>query len=235
MNRSTKIKLGVAAVAALAVAGGGGAIAATKVWSPDQERQAVIDDAAKQLGVTPGELSDALKQALKNRVDDAVQAGRLTKEQGDGLKARIDSGDTPFLFGGFGFPHHGFDHVGPFGDFGAAASYLGLTQAEVRSQLADGKTLAAIAKDQGKTVDGLVQALVKAASDKIDAAVDAGRLTKSQADDMKADLKDAVTDLVNDKHRLSFRSPRFDFRGHGFRPHFRGFDEDAWRFRRPSA
>jgi polyhydroxyalkanoate synthesis regulator phasin len=234
VNRSAKVKLGVAAVAAVAVAGGGGAIAATRIFSPDQERQAVIDDAAKQLGVTPTELSDALTQALKNRVDDAVQAGRLTKEEGDALKERIDSGRTPFFFGGLGFPKHGLDHVGPFGSFDAAASYLGLTEAEVRARLFAGNTLAEIAKNRGKSVDGLVQALVKAASDRIDAAVDAGKITKSQADKSKADLRDAVTDLVNGEHRFSFRGPRFDSRGPGFRHRFGGFGEDAWRFRRPS-
>lgn len=37
---------------------------------------------------------------------------------------------------------------------------MGLTKAELREQLAVGKTLAEIAKAEGKSVDGLVQALV---------------------------------------------------------------------------
>src|SRR5213592_2898990 len=72
VSRNARLKLVGASLAALAVAGGGVAIAATKPWSPRAESQAVINDAAKQLGVTPTQLSNALKRALKNRVDDAV-------------------------------------------------------------------------------------------------------------------------------------------------------------------
>ena len=94
-----KRKILVAGAAALAVAGGGAAIAASKSGSPQEESKAVVDDAAKQLGITPAKLSSALKQALENRVDAAVAAGRLTKEQGDALKQRIEAEDFPMLGG----------------------------------------------------------------------------------------------------------------------------------------
>ena len=142
MDRSTKIKIAAGAVVAFAVAGGGAAVAATQAWSPQEESQAVIDDAAEQLGVEPSELSDALKQALENRVDQAVEDGRLTEEQADALKERIDSGDAPLVFGVFGGPGFGHGHFGHFADLDAAATYLGLTEAELRAELEDGKTLA---------------------------------------------------------------------------------------------
>jgi hypothetical protein len=179
MKTNTKVKLGAVAAAALAVAGGGVAVAATDAWSPRDEAEAVIDDAAQQLGVEPAELSEALKHALKNRVDEAVADGRLTVEQGDRLKERIDASDVPLPFGVFGPKGFG-DHIGPFfGSFSTAATYLGLTEAELRSRLADGDTLAEVAREEGKSVDGLVQALVTTAADKIDVAVDAGKLTKA--------------------------------------------------------
>jgi hypothetical protein len=243
----SKLKIAGALVAVAAVAGGGAAIAATKAWSPHEESQAVIDDAAKQLGVTPAQLSDALKQALENRIDEAVADGRLTKAQGDELKKRIESSEVPLPFGFFGL-HPGlksFGFFGPFPNFDAAASYLGLAPAQLRTELGQGKSLAQIAKDKGKSVDGLVQALVKAADDRIDAAVASGKLTKSQADDVKADLKDRITDLVNGtfkRHPFGFRIPRGRFRGFdGFRgprlePGFPGFGGKLWpRPDRPSA
>ena len=52
--------------------GAAGAIAASGVLSPEEESKAIIDDAASQLGVEPDELSGALEQALKNRIDAAV-------------------------------------------------------------------------------------------------------------------------------------------------------------------
>jgi hypothetical protein len=183
------------AVACLAVAGGGAAFAATQLGSPQQENQAVVNDAAEQLGIEPTALSSALKKALENRVDEAVAAGRLTKAQGVELKQRIESGDLP-LFGGPGFGFH-HEQGALFGGVDAAASYLGLTGAQLRSQFQSGKSLVDIAKAQGKSVDGLVQAIIAAAKTKVDAAVAAGRLTRSQADSILGGLKSHVTDFVN--------------------------------------
>jgi hypothetical protein len=207
VTRRNKVLAGV--VAAVAVTGGGAAIAASKLGSPREESQAVIDDAAQQLGVQPGALSDALKNALENRVDAAVAAGRITKDEGDAIKSRIESGDFP-LFGvpGFGFHHHGGVF---FGGLDAAATYLGLTEAELRTQLESGKTLAQIAQEKGKSVDGLIQALVDAAKTKLDAAVKDGRLTQVQEDSILTDLKQHVTDLVNGT--LPEHPRDHDFRG----------------------
>ena len=60
-------KILMAGVAAVAVAGGGAAIAASKSGSPQEESKAVVEDAAKQLGVTPAKLSSALKKALEKK------------------------------------------------------------------------------------------------------------------------------------------------------------------------
>ena len=58
---------------------------------PSDESKAVIDEPPRS-SASSRALTDALKQALKNRVDAAVEAGRLTEEQADELKKRIDSG-----------------------------------------------------------------------------------------------------------------------------------------------
>jgi len=207
MASSVKPRVIAGAVAGLAVAGGGAALAADQLGgSPQQENQAVVNDAAKQLGVTPGALSSALKKALENRVDAAVAAGRLTKAQGDELKQRIESGDMP-LFAGPGLRmHHMFGMVGHGLD--AAASYLGLSEDQLRTQLENGKTLADVAKTQSKSVDGLVDAILANAKQHLDAAVKAGRITKSQEDSILSDMKARTKDFVNGK------APRFGFRHH---------------------
>jgi hypothetical protein len=186
-------KIVATGVAALAIAGSGAAVAATGFGTPQQESKAVIDDAAEQLGVDSSDLSAALKQAFENRIDAAVAAGRITKAEGDALKAQIESQDYPLLAGP-GFGHHGghgFRHLA------AAATYLGLSETELRTQLAAGKTLADVAKAQGKTVDGLVAALVADEKKELDAAVSSGRLTQVQADEMLANAEQRFTDLVN--------------------------------------
>ena len=208
MASSLKPRVIAGAVAGLAVAGGGAALAADQLGgSPQQENQAVVNDAAKQLGVTPGALSSALKKALENRVDAAVAAGKLTKAQGDELKQRIESGDLPLFAGPGGLRmHHMFGMVGPGLD--AAASYLGLSEDQLRTQLENGKTLAEVAKSQNKSVDGLVDAIVADAKQHLDAAVKAGKITKSQEDSILSDMKARTKDFVNGK------APRFGFRHH---------------------
>lgn len=198
----TRRNLIVIAVAALAVVGAGGAIAATgALGSPREESQGILDDAAKQLGVDSAKLSDALRTAMANRIDAAVAAGDLTKEQGDAIKERIQSDGFPLLGlkPAFAFGHHGPGrHHGPFGaKLDAAADYLGLSEAELRAALASGKTLAEVAKAEDKTVDGLVEALVAAAREKLDAAVERGDLTRTRADAMIAGLEARLTDVVN--------------------------------------
>jgi len=208
MKSKRKLMLGLGVL--LAAAGGGVAIAASDS-SPAEENQAVLDDAAKQLGVSPTKLSDALKKALSDRVEAAVAAGRITKAEADALKQRINSDDFP-LFGGF---HRGFGHFGFFGRLSAAADYLGLTEAQLRSELESGKSLAQVAQAHGKSVDGLVDALVAAAKKHLDAAVAAGRLTKAQETEMLNGLRERITSLVNST-RLG---PPDGFRHLGFR-HF---------------
>lgn len=206
MDSNAKRKLVVGVAAGLLLVGAGGAFAAERLTSPKEESQAVINDAAKRLGIEPAKLNDALKGALEDRVDTAVADGRLTKAEGEALKQRIEAGDTPLFFGGAG-PHGGpggfHDGFGfgfalhDGGGLAAAATYLGLTPAELRTQLSNGKSLADVAKAQNKSVSGLVDALTADAKTKLDAAVKAGRLTQSQADDMLAELKSHLTDFVN--------------------------------------
>jgi hypothetical protein len=209
MDGKLKRRMIVGGVAALAVAVTGGAYAATRDTTPRQESQAVINDAAQQLGVQPAQLSSALRKALANRVDAAVADGRITKAEGDALKARINSGDFPLFGGG---PHRGlgrFGH-GPGLHFHpqveAAASYLGLTEAQLRTQLNSGRTLAQIARSRDKSVDGLVDALVKAQNAKLDQAVKDGRLTQAQANEIKQGQRERIADFVNNgQFRFRFR------------------------------
>ena len=197
-----------AAAVALLVAGLGaaGAIAASGIFSSNDESEAVIVDAASQLGVEPSELSDALKQALKNRIDEAVDDGRLTEERASELKERIEADDYPLLFGRGG--HRGPGGLGVYGRHGhfealaTAASFLGLTETELREELED-KTLAEIAKEQGKTVAGLVQQLVATQTKRIDDAVTEGKLTQEQATELKAALQERMEALVNGELRRS--------------------------------
>ena len=223
----------MSSVIGVAVVAAGSAVAATKLESPRGQSKAIIDDAAGRLHVTPQALSSALKKALEDQVDAAVAAGRLTKQQGDELKARIAKGQAPIM-GGFGFgffhrrPGFGFEPRGEMFGRGfaggivgagskAAAAYLGITQAQLRSALASGKSLAQIAKAHGKTTDGLVAAIVAAAKTRLDKAVAGKHLSSAEEKAILGGLEQLVRSFVT-------HSPREMLR-HGFPP---GFGHRFW-------
>jgi hypothetical protein len=220
MEKKVKRRMAMGAAALVAVAGGGAAIAATQL-TPKQESQAVLNDAAAQLGVTPNELSAALKSALEKRIDAAVTAGRITKAQGDEMKQRIESGDFP-LFGMVPGPGM-MEHREMFGGLDAAAAYLGLSEDTLHTQLESGKSLADIAKAQGKSVDGLVQGLVADMKKHLDEAVAEGHLTKAQETQMLSRAEQGIRAMVNGTPPVGMPGPGFGFR-HDFdgRPSFNG-------------
>ena len=78
----------------------------------------------------------------------------------------------------------------------ATAAYLGLTRDELIQQVKSGKTLAQIAGEQGKSVDGLVDALVAAGTAQLDQKVADGTLTAAQRDQIVSQLKSRVTAFV---------------------------------------
>jgi hypothetical protein len=216
MKKLTSKTALVATVAGLAVAGGGAALAGSQTDSPGSS---FLDSVAKHLGISSERLEDATKAAAIDQVNEALRAGKLTQEQADELKSRIESGDFPgFLAPGFfGFREHAPD-FGPdghhlfFGDkLSSAAQYLGLTEAELREQLENGKSLADVAKAKGKSVEGLKDTILAGAKADLDEAVADERLTREQADAIYERLESSIDEIVNvafkKRGELHFRGP----------------------------
>jgi hypothetical protein len=88
-----------------------------------------------------------------------------------------------------------------------------MTEAALREALQDGKTLAQVAKDRGKSVDGLVSALVADKKQRIDQAVEDGDLMRAQANEILEDLRGRTADLVNGRMPARPHFKRFWGRG----------------------
>jgi hypothetical protein len=231
--RDLKSKRVVAAASALALAvGAGAAVAASKGAGSSQD--SFLSRVAGHLGISTQKLEDATKAAAIDQVDEDLKAGRITTAQADELKARINKGELPFLHGfgprafgprGFGPPMR-FHADGPGHGRGisAAADYLNLSIPQVLQKLASGKSLAQIAKDQHKSVDGLKDAMIADAKTHLDQAVKDGYLTQAQADDMLNELKSHIDEIVNGNF----------FRGHR-EFHWRSGPPDASAWRLPAA
>ena len=158
-------------------------------------------------GKSAAGLIDALVAAEKTELAAAVTAGRITQAQSDQIAttlkdrvtAHVNGTEPAHGPGGFGGPGgHGFGH-GPGGDdFTAAATYLGVTETALATQLQAGKTLAQVADaTSGKSAAGLIDALVAHETTELGAAVTAGRITQAQRDQMVATLKARFTALAN--------------------------------------
>lgn len=213
MDWTVKRKLAAAGAGIAVLAGAGGAYAVTNGSARD-DRQAFLNDAAGRLKVTPQELEAALQGALSDRLDAAVAAGRLTRQQADEIKQRAKQhGGLPFpgpgRFGGgpppppFGGPPPPGAPHGPGGPFGAgldaAAKYLGLTDVQLRRQLWSGKSLAQVAGDRNKSVDGLKGAIEDAVKSELDKAVADKRITKADEQRELSELHSRIAEIVSRK------------------------------------
>lgn len=138
-----------------------------------------------------------------NAVDKLLADGKITQDQANKAKAAIPGRITQFV-----------DHTWPktkpqpranIGTFLGglvkdARDYLGLSQQDLMTQLRSGKSLGDIANaTAGKDRQGLIDTLVTDANGKIDQAVQQGRLTQAQADQLKTRVRDAVTKAVDHK------------------------------------
>jgi hypothetical protein len=191
--RRKHVIAGAVTVAALA-GGTAGAVAATD--DRKAAEQTVLSDAAKSLGVTADELRSALANAEDARIDAQVEAGNLTQAQADEIKQRRQQEGTVL---GLGRGDHGpgGHHGGPGGRFflADAAKAIGISESTLITQLRDGKDLTAIAKANGKTLDDVKSAVKASAKTRLDADLEAGRITQAQHDEEIAELDEHVDRL----------------------------------------
>jgi hypothetical protein len=228
VDRKLKRRLAIGGAVLVAFGAAGGAYAVTS--SNDNPRDAYLNDLATRLHVSRDQLDSALKGAFEDRLDAAVKAGKLTQSEADNIKKKVEQsgvvpglggpgpGPGPFLGKGPGPGGPGFGFRFGFG-IGAAADdvahYLGLTQAQLRDQIASGKSLADVAKAQNKSLDGLKSKIESAAKTQLDKAVAAKKITQEEANNLLDKLKANVDDLVNAKPG--------QFKTHMFRKgHFNG-------------
>jgi AraC-like DNA-binding protein len=179
----------VIAAVVLGVVGLGGTALATS----SSGGNSFLNDVAHRLGISPAKLQSAINGAQADRLNQLVKQGKLTRAQANAIEKRMKQHGSAGSFAGplagpfGGFRHHGFRGgprpsfgFGPMGSLQTAASYLGISQDALGKDLRSGKTLAAIAKANGKSASGLESAMLAPAKTHLDSAVKSGRLTKAQ-------------------------------------------------------
>jgi len=155
------------------------------------------DALADSLGISRSELNEKRKAAVDETLDEAVDNGRLTQEQADKIK------------------NHDWGRAGKLVDtaknaltdiFGAAASTLGMTTEELRTELKDGKSLADIAAEQNVGTDKLKADITAEIDEQLDKAVADGTITQERADAIAKKVAEHIDDVIDHD------GPRFEWR-----------------------
>lgn len=156
-----------------------------------QQEGKTLKQIAEGKGITEAKLLEFLKTQHQKRIEQLLADGKITQAQADEMKAHMTDEhlqkiiDNTGKFGGKG----GHGGKGDFFLHGAGgeelATFLGLTEEELRTAKHEGKTLAQIAEGKGITQDKLIAFLQTQQQKQLAQAVTDGKITQEQADAMK--------------------------------------------------
>jgi phage-related minor tail protein len=196
MSRN-KWALAVAAGAFTTALIGGVALAGFQLPALDTAGPATVPSVAN------ASTDQASRTKLKAILDAMVTKGTITQAQEDAILQAVAAAEpTPKPNVPNTKPRTTVPSVMSFiGDLTKAASdYLGMDTKTLLAQLRDGKSVADIANGlsaQGKSAQGLIDALTKTANAKLDVAVGANKLTADQAATLKPKIAAEITTFVN--------------------------------------
>ena len=221
------LRLAIPAVAALLVAGGaiavtasatglkiGSPLAATASPSPKPSAgtaagnaggkaaaacQAYLGHLATQLGVSQAKLAAASAAALKATIQDQVTSGKLTQAQADKIEAKLPAtGLCSAAINGIGRTKAA---VATSAYLTAAASALGVTEAQLKADLKSGQNLSQVAAAQKVSEADFKTRVTASIKSKLDAAVAAKAITQAQEDAQLAKLQVGDPPYWNSTHK----------------------------------
>lgn len=153
--------------------------------------------------VTVQKVIDAMVQDGLDELAADVKAGQITQAEADAHKAEVTLRATDQVNNGFG-GHEGDHRGGPgmrhaeaVSDTSVIAKAIGMTEAQLLTELNAGKTPAQVATAHNVAVQKVIDALVQDGLDELAADVKAGSITQAQADAEKAEVTQRATDQVN--------------------------------------
>jgi predicted DNA-binding protein YlxM (UPF0122 family) len=151
-----------------------------------------LGEVAEAQGIDTQAIVDAVYAQVAETLEQAVEDGRLTQEQVDGMLERLAECDgeqlrclgLPFgpSLGTRGDFRKGGGWWGPWGGLDAAAEVLGMETDELTAELRDGKTLAEIAEEKGVDFEAVQDAMNAQMEQMLQEAEDEGTLSPECAE-----------------------------------------------------
>lgn len=171
---------------------------------------------AEILGISVEDYDAAVDQAQERVVGDAVTEGWLTEDQAEMLQWRMEQAPGLGMRGmGKGMPR--FEMHGMFGPgdnlISVAADELDMSQTDLLTALQDGKSIADVAEEQGVEPQAIVDAYLDQLAEDLNEAVADGRITQKQADYQLEQVRERVTDRLD--NTWMYGPGEFGGRGHG--------------------
>ena len=161
-------------------------------------------------GGDPAAVVTEVLDDMKLRLDRAVENERLTQEEADELLATAETelNEAMTSTDPIELPARGGrgDH---FQAVQIISDAIGLDPMDIAQEIRDGKTLAEIITENGGDVDTVKAELIANATERINQAVEDGKLTQEEADEMLANLDTTIDDLLSG----DLREMRMDGRG----------------------
>ena len=182
-------------------------------------------------GVSVQSVVDVLVADMKAHIAQEVASGEITQTQANTMLAKLTAKATERVNNlpparGEGMRGEGM-RGGPKDsgkNIAAVAAVLKLTEAELKTQVHSGKTLAQIATAQSVSVQSVVDVLVTDMKAHIAQEVASGEITQAQANTMLADVSTKVTEMVNTVRPARGEGMRGS--GHGPRGHHNNDSHD---------
>jgi len=156
---------------------------------------------ATEHSVDPANVVNAVVAALTQRIDQAAAAGKIDATRAEQAKQNLPARANRFV--NETKSKHGRGRAILKDAANAAAKEIGVSVADLKQARKDGKSIAQVAKDHNKSVDDVVNAVVKQATSDIDQAVKDGKLDSKKADEIKQKLPDRAKQLVNREPKQS--------------------------------
>jgi transposase-like protein len=159
-----------------------------------------IAQVATEHGVDPNTVVTAIITAVTQQIDQKAAAGTVDPSRAEQAKQKLPDFANRFVNETKLRRRYRIlkDAVK------AAATEIGVSADQLKDALKNGKSIAQVAKEHDKSVDDVVDAIVKESTSDIDQAVKDGKLDSSKADEIKQKLPDRVKKLVNRERRGGF-------------------------------
>lgn len=158
-----------------------------------------IAEVAEANGSSGDAVVAAMTEDVAARIDEAVASGDLSEDEGAQKLATVTARLTELMDAEIDLPEPGTVrriHRGLHGLAGAANA-IGITVEDLVNSINEGNTIAEVAEANGSSGDAVVDAMVAAASERIDQAVESGRLTADEGEARLARLAERLTTFVN--------------------------------------